>query len=269
MTPSILLRRLAVSTAVGSLLALTACAGSDGATATGTGSTGAVTSPVNGQITVLAAASLTESFTKIAADFEAAHPGVKVTFSFGPSSGLAQSIVAGAPADVFASASSKTMATVTAAKAADSAVVFARNYLTIAVPPGNPAHVTSLADLAKPGVKVAVCQPQVPCGTVAQAVFDAAGVTVTPVTHEVDVKGVLTKVELGEVDAGLVYRTDVTAAGSKVVGVELPQSAHSGTDYPIAMLSKAPNPAAAAAFVAYVQSAQGRAVLTAQGFATP
>lgn len=273
MTVSFLSRRTYAAAALGTLLAVAACSSGSGSGSTATSTTPATSSTsgqaVTGTVTVLAAASLTESFTTIAKQFEAAHPGVKITLSFGPSSGLAQSIVAGAPADVFASASKKTMTTVTDAKAASDPTVFVRNYLTIAVPPTNPAHITSLADLAKPGVKVAVCQAQVPCGTVAKAVFDAAKLTVTPVTQEVDVKGVLTKVQLGEVDAGLVYRTDVTAAGSKVASVDLPESTASGTAYPIAVLTAAPNPSGAAAFVAYVLSEQGRSVLTAQGFAAP
>ncbi|MFV0463809.1 MAG: molybdate ABC transporter substrate-binding protein [Nostocoides sp.] len=227
------------------------------------------TNQVEGTIVVLAAASLTEAFTTIADQFEADHRDAKVTISFGPSSGLAQSIIAGAPADVFASASVPTMTTVTEAGLADQPAIFARNVLTIAVPASNPADIAGVSDLARPGVKVAVCQAQVPCGTLAHAVFEAAGIAVTPVTEEADVKGVLTKLELGEVDAGLVYRTDAIAAGTKVSAIDLPQGPDNGTDYPIVVLRNAPNPAGAAAFAAYVTSAQGAAVLADDGFGHP
>src|SRR6266487_5456438 len=153
---------------------------------------------LSGSITVFAAASLKEAFTAIGRRFEAAHPGVKVTFSFGASSGLATQITSGAPADVFASASPKNMRQVVAAGDALVPVNFAKNVMEVAVPPANPAHVTSLDDLAKSPVKVALCQPQVPCGAVAAKVFGNARITVTPVTLEPDVKSVLGKVELGD-----------------------------------------------------------------------
>jgi len=224
---------------------------------------------LSGTVNVFAAASLKEAFTKLGRQFEAAHPGTRVVFNFGPSSGLATQITAGAPADVFASASTKNMEQVVKASAATSATNFAGNVMEIAVPPGNPAKVTHLSDLARSAVKVALCQKAVPCGVTAAKVFARAKVTVVPVTQEVDVKAVLTKVTLGEVDAGVVYVTDVRAAGAKVKGILIPADLNASTKYPIATLTKAPNKATAQAFTDYVLSPDGASVLTADGFAKP
>jgi molybdate transport system substrate-binding protein len=224
---------------------------------------------LSGTVNVFAAASLKEAFTELGQRFEAAHPGTKVVFSFGPSSGLATQINQGAPADVFASASSKNMDQVVSTGEAASPTDFAGNVMEIAVPPANPANVTRLSDLAKPTVKVALCQKAVPCGVTAATVFANARLTVTPVTQEVDVKAVLTKVTLGEVDAGVVYVTDVRAAGARVKGIEIPAEVNASTRYPIATLTRAPNKAAAQGFTDFVLSADGAGVLTADGFARP
>jgi molybdate transport system substrate-binding protein len=224
---------------------------------------------LSGTVTVFAAASLQQSFTTIEKRFEAAHPGVTVTLGFGGSSALAQQIVRGAPVDVFASASPATMDQVIAAGGANHATTFARNVMAVAVPPGNPAGVTALADLARPGVTVALCQVQVPCGSVAATVLAHAEVAVTPVTQEADVASVLTKVQLGEVDAGIVYVTDVHAAGAKVKGIIIPDNINASTTYPIAPLTKAHNPVTARAFVAYVLSSAGSSVFTGLGFQKP
>ncbi|WP_280669428.1 MULTISPECIES: molybdate ABC transporter substrate-binding protein [unclassified Kitasatospora] len=225
---------------------------------------------VTGTITVFAASSLTGTFTDLGKAFEAANPGSTVKFNFGGSSALAQSIVSGAPADVFAAASPATMKTVTDAKDnASTPKNFVSNTLEIAVPKGNPKNLTSLQSLAAPGVKVALCATQVPCGSAAQSALTAAGVKLTPVTLEQDVKSALTKVELGEVDASIVYQTDVKADGGKVDGVDFPEAAKAVNEYPIADLAKAPNAAGAAAFIAYVESAQGQQVLAAAGFKAP
>ena len=250
--------------AVAAVLVLAAC-GSGG---TGPGAA-AAPGGLSGQVTVFAAASLTGTFGTLGRRFEAANPGVTVRFNFGPSSGLAQNIQQGAPADVFASASTEIMTSVVAGGHAADPEPFARNVLEIAVPPDNPGRVTGLVDLARPGVSVALCQEQVPCGTLARAVLDRAGVAVTPVTFGADVKAVLTAVRLGEVDAGLVYATDVLAAGDDVRGVRIPAGRNGSTAYPIATLTDAPNRAAAAAFVQYVLSAEGTRVLTEAGFAAP
>ncbi len=229
----------------------------------------ASTPALSGTVTVFAAASLQGTFTTLAKQFQAAHPGVKMRLNFGASSALALQIGQGAPADVFAAASEKNMAQVTSAGGASTSATFAKNSMEIAVPPSNPAHVTALADLAKPGVKVALCQVQVPCGATAEQVFTHAKVAVKPVTREADVKSTLAKVELDEVDAGVVYVTDVKAAGAKVKGIEIPGAVNASTAYPIAALTKAPNRTGAQAFTAYVLSPAGQAVLTAAGFEKP
>ena len=245
--------------------ALAACGSSGGSPAT----TPAGGAGLAGTVTVFAASSLTESFETIGKQFETAHPGVKITFNYGASSMLATQINQGAPADVFASAATKNMSEVASAGNAGSSTTFAVNRMKIAVPASNPAHITSLADLARSGVKVALCQDEVPCGATAAKVFGNAHISVKPVTQEPDVKSTLAKVIVGEVDAGVVYVTDVQAAGSKVAGIAIPDAQNATTDYPIAALTHAKNSALAAAFVAYVESALGRAVLTAAGFGSP
>lgn len=217
-----------------------------------------------GTITVFAAASLTESFERIAGDFEDAHPNIDVVLSFGGSAGLATQIVQGAPADVFATASPATMATVLDADLADGAVDFATNSLEIAVPVGNPGGIVGIADFANPTLTLAICAVEVPCGAAAQEVFAAAGITAAPDTLEQDVKSVLTKVELAEVDAGLVYRTDVLAAGAAVAGIQFAEAQAAPNRYPIVALSEL-----GAAFVAWVVSDAGQAVLQEAGFGTP
>lgn len=250
-------------------LLLAGCGGSSTPAASGGSSAGSSSTALSGTVTVFAAASLKESFTALGTAFEQAHPGVTVTFNFGPSSGLATSITQGNPADVFASASPTNMDSVVKAGDASDPTTFAKNVMEIAVPTSNPAKVAQVSDLARSGVKVALCQAQVPCGKVARQVFSNAKVTVTPVSDETDVKAVLTKVQLGEVDAGVVYVTDVKAAGSKVTGIEIPGDVNASTSYPIATLKKAANPAAAAAFTAYVLSSAGTQELTAAGFEAP
>lgn len=259
---------VAAASAVVAALALAGC-GADGPeadpAAVGTEDT------VTGEVLVLAATSLTSSFTELAARFEEEHPGVTVDLSFGASSALATQVVeGGAPADVFASASAATMHQVVAAERADGApVLFARNELAIAVPPGNPARIASLRDLARQDVSVALCQVEVPCGALAEAVLAAAGVEITPVTREADVRATLAKVMLGEVDAGVVYVTDVLAAGGDVDRVPIPGDVNAATDYLVAALTRAPNPVAGRAFLAYVLSDEGAAVLASAGFARP
>ena len=216
---------------------------------------------------MFAAASLTEVFTTLGRRFEAGHPGTRVVLSFGGSSALAQQISEGAPADVFAAADTRTMRTVVAAGLArGSPRVFGHNRLEIAVPAGNPAGVTGLPDLIRPNVKVALCAPQVPCGAAAAAAFAAAGVMPRPVTLEKDVKAVLTKVGLGEVDAGIVYHTDIRSAAGVVTGVEFPEADRAGNDYAIAVLTTGRNSGAGQVFVDYVCGPVGQQILTAAGF---
>ncbi|MCA2227603.1 molybdate ABC transporter substrate-binding protein [Nonomuraea aurantiaca] len=221
------------------------------------------------EVTVFAAASLTGTFTELGKAFEAAHPGTTVKFNFGSSATLAQQIVQGAPADVFAAASPATMKTVTDASSASAPTTFVRNKLEIAVPKDNPAKVDELKDLADSKVKVALCAEQVPCGAAAVKALDAAGLKVKPVTLEQDVKATLTKVELGEVDAALVYKTDVIASAGKVRGLEFPEADKAINDYPIATLAKAPAGDLAKQFVDLVLSQQGKDVLTKAGFEAP
>ncbi len=266
-----LLRPLPSVAVVLAAAALTACASSSGAGGGGApgASSAAGRGEFSGDLTVFAASSLTEAFGTIAARFEARHPGTTVRFDFDASSTLAEQITQGAPADVFASASAKNMQQVTQAEDAATPTDFAKNTLEIAVPPNNPGSITKVADLARRGVKVAVCQPQVPCGAIAQQVFTNAGITVRPATVEADVKSTLAKVELGEVDAGVVYVTDVRASAGKVGAVPIPASVNAATTYPIARLTHSANPAAAKAFVEYVLSPAGRKVLTGDGFLAP
>lgn len=262
------LRRRVVAGLMSVLLATAACSSEGSATRASAGA-GPAPAAVRGTITVLAAASLTEAFTTLARRFEAAHPGSTVRLEFGASSTLAQQIDQGVPADVFASASTATMAQVLRSGGAAGSTPFASNVMEIAVPRGNPAHVVDVGDLGRSGVKVALCQPQVPCGTTGRTVFAKAGVTVRPVTLEQDVKATLTKVALGEVDAGVVYVTDVRAAGDKVMGVPIPASVNAATEYPIAMLAHAPNSVGARAFVSFVLGADGQRMLRADGFGAP
>jgi molybdate transport system substrate-binding protein len=252
--------------AVAAVLVLAGCGATDSPAGAEGDATGSELSTASGEITVFAAASLTESFTRLGKDFEAANPEATVTFNFAGSSALAQQINQGAPADVFASAAPANMEQVTVT---GSPVTFVTNTLEIAVPAGNPGRITGLADFAKPDLKIALCAEQVPCGAAAEKVFEAAGITPAPDTLEQDVKAALSKVSLGEVDAALVYKTDVRAAGEKVEGIEFPESGKAVNSYPIAVCAEAPNPDGAKAFIDFVLSDKGRAVLTEAGFGTP
>jgi len=261
-------RRL-VATAL--LLVLAGCGTADG---TGAGTTPSGSPPADdaltGTLTVFAAASLTDVFGDLGDRLSADNPGLDVRFNFGPSSGLATQIVQGAPADVFASANEEQMTVVTEAglQAADP-TVFTGNVLEIAVPTGNPGNVTGLADFADPDLTLAVCAGDVPCGAAAAAVFADAGITAQPDTEEEDVRAALTKVQLGEVDAALVYATDVRAAGADVEGIGFPEAEQEVNSYPICTLSAAPNPAAAEAFVDLVRSDAGQQALADAGFRAP
>ena len=272
------MRRFALTVVTLSAIAAAGCSSSSSTSTASSpaASAGSSSSPAasasaaaTGTITVFAAASLMGTFTQIGKQFAAAHPGDTVKFSFGGSSTLATQITGGAPADVFASAAPANMDTVVNAGDASSPQDFAKNTAEVAVPPSNPGKVTSVNNLANSSVKVALCEPKVPCGVVAAEVFKNAGITVKPVTLQPDVKSVLTQVELGSVDAGMVYVTDVKAAGSKVKGVVIPASDNASTLYPIATVSSSTHQAEAAAFVAYVLSPAGQQVLAAAGFQTP
>lgn len=221
-------------------------------------------------LTVFAAASLQAPFTALAREFEAGHPGTRVVLSFAGSADLATQLSQGAPADVFASADHTNMA-----KAAGAALLegapqdFASNVLAIAVPPANPAAIGSFADLARPGVRVVVCAAQVPCGAAAKSVEGKAGVALKPVSEESSVTDVLGKVTSGEADAGLVYATDVRAAGGKVKGIPFPEAAVAVNRYPIAALKTSGNKELAAAFVSLVTGSEGQKILSDAGFGRP
>jgi molybdate transport system substrate-binding protein len=269
------MRRFALTAVALAAIAVAGCSSSTTSSpasgSTSSAAPAASSSPAaqTGTITVFAAASLKETFTQLGRQFEAAHPGDTVKFSFGSSSALAEQINSGAPADVFASASPKNMKQVVTTGNASNPQNFAKNVMEVAVPPSNPAKVTSVNDLAKSSVKTALCQPQVPCGVVAAEVFKNAKITVKPVTQQPDVKSVLTQVELGNVDAGMVYVTDVQAAGSKVKGVTIPADVNASTLYPIAALTHSKEQSIAQAFVAYVLSPTGEQVLKTAGFEQP
>jgi len=215
-------------------------------------------------LTVFAAASLTKTFTTLGKEFEADHHGTTVRFSFGGSSDLAEQIRSGAPADVFASADTATMDRLGDDVA--SPQVFATNTLEIAVPPGNPAHVAGFADLARPGVKLVVCAPEVPCGAATAAVAGKAGLTLEPVSQEQSVTDVLGKVSSGEADAGVVYVTDVKGAGDSVQGITFPESAGVVNAYPIATVKDGEHAELARQFVDLVLGDEGQRVLAEAGF---
>ncbi|SFR92531.1 molybdate transport system substrate-binding protein [Microbacterium sp. cf046] len=254
---------LAAMIAVG----MTACASADPAaspTPTPTADS------LSGSITVFAAASLKGTFTELAEQFEAAHPGTTVELNFAGSADLVTQITEGAPADVFASADEKNMAKLTDAGLVDGEPVdFATNVLEIAVLPTNPAQIETFADLAGPGVKLVICAPEVPCGAATVKVEEASGVTLMPVSEESSVTDVLGKVTSGEADAGLVYVTDVIAAGDAVEGIEFDESADAVNTYPIATLTDADASDVAQAFVEFIRGEAGQAVLAAAGFGKP
>lgn len=254
--------RMAAAAALATLLA--GCAGGSA------GGGSAAPPPEARTLTVFAAASLTEVFNELEPRFEEVHPGVDIVFNYGASSDLAQQIVNGGPADLFAAANTSTMKTVSDAGLVDGeSTVFATNLLEIVTPPGNPAGIASFADLARPDLKVVVCAPQVPCGSAAEKIEKATGVTLSPVSEEPDVKSTLGKVTTGNADAGLVYATDVHAAGDSVQGVEFPEAEQAVNDYPVAVIAKAPNADLARAFQELVTGAEGQAVLGSAGFGSP
>jgi molybdate transport system substrate-binding protein len=258
-------RPLAAAVTTLAALTLVSC-GDDTPAASSPNSSSSSTANPSGTITVFAAASLTGSFIQLGKDFEAAHPGVKVVFNFAGSSALAEQINQGAPADVFASAAPKNMDQVTGK---GTPTIFVKNELEIAVPKGNPGKITGLKDFTDKSRKIALCAAEVPCGAAADKVFKTAGLTPEPDTLEKDVKAALTKVGLDEVDAALVYKTDVLSAKDKVEGIEFPEADQAVNEYPIATLTNSKNPTTAKAFVDYVLSPAGTKALTDAGFEAP
>lgn len=246
-------RRLLTAAALIPVLPLAACGGGGGDQTT---------------ITVLAASSLTGTFTELGHEFEAQHPGVTVKFAFDSSATLAQQATQGAPADVLATADTTTMDSAKAAQAS-TPKAFASNVMVLATPASNPGHVTSFADLDKPSVKFVVCVPTAPCGKVAQALLEQDHVTGKPVSEEVDVKSVLAKLTEGEADAGIVYTTDAVAAGDQVTAVPIPGSAQQVTTYPIVTLKQSDHADLAQAFVDLVTGSAGQKTLQKAGFGKP
>jgi len=223
-----------------------------------------------GTITVSAAASLTDVLPVIAAAFQKRYPGTVVKFNFGGSPALVEQIRAGAPVDVLATASEPTMWKAVNAGLVGRPLLFAKNSMAIAMPPANPAGIRQLSDLGRPGVLVAVCDVAVPCGAAARDLLTRNSVSVTPVTRELDVRQVLGKVMSDEVDAGIVYVTDVRAAGAKVSSVAIASASNVTTTYPIATVADTHNPVGASVFVSYVRfSASAQGILRAYGFAKP
>lgn len=263
-------RPLSLAFAAGLVGVLAACGSSGGNSAAPQASGGAANSS-QGTLTVLAAASLKATFTELADTFESSHPGTDVQLSFAGSSDLVAQLSAGSPGDVFASANEKNMTKAVDAGvvAPDTARLFATNTLTIVTPPGNPKKVATFADLSRNDVDVVVCAPQVPCGTATQKVAKAANITVHAVSEENAVTDVLGKITSGQADAGVVYVTDASGAGDKVVTVPFPESANAVNSYPIATTKEAVEPALAAEFVDLITGPEGRRVLQEAGFGTP
>jgi molybdate transport system substrate-binding protein len=226
-------------------------------------------STLEGDITVFAAASLTDAFTELGTTFESENPDVSVEFNFGASSALREQIVAGAPADVFASANPSNMDQVVDGGAASGPEDFVTNLLEIAVPAGNETGITGLDDFANPDLLIGLCAEEVPCGEFGREALANAGVTPSIDTNEPDVRSLLTKVEAGDLDAGIVYVTDVMAAGDTVEGVEIPAEENVVASYPIAALTDAANPDTAGAFVEFVLSDEGQETLKSYGFGAP
>lgn len=251
-------RRAAIAGVLLGLALVTACGG-EGASPT--------RPPAGRTVTVFAASSMRAAFATLATTFEASHPGVTVTVNLAGSATLAEQLLHGARADVLASANEASMDRVVAAGLASGPPrPYASNRLTIAVPPGNPAGISSLRDLSRPGLTLVICAPVVPCGAATVTVARAAGVALTPVSEEQAVTDVLAKVQAGEVDAGLVYRTDVLSAGATVIGIDFPESSLALTTSTIASLRDGPQAALGREFVDLVLSAEGQRVLAEAGF---
>ena len=275
-----LFRRLAVAATLP--VALVACSSSSKSSAPATTAAAAPTAApttaapattttvaLTGSLKVFAAASLTSAFNNAKTTLTGANTGLSITYNFAGSNTLVTQIQQGAPADVFASADQKNMTKLVTAGLVDTPVVFAKNKLEIAVAAGNPKQITSLADLAKPGVSVVLEAVGVPAGDYTRQVETQLGITITPKSLEPDVKTAITQVTSGEVDATVVYVTDVFAAGSKVTGVPIPDSEQPSIVYPIAVVKASSNQAAAAAFVQSAVSGDVQKALVAQGFIAP
>ncbi len=274
--PTRLFCRLAVTATLP--IALVACSSSSkssapattAATAPTTAAPTATTAVVlSGSLNVFAAASLTGAFNAARTSLATREPSLSLTFNFAGSNTLVTQIQQGAPADVFASADQKNMAKLVTAGLVETPVTFAKNKLEIAVAPGNPKNITSLQDLAKPGITVVLEATGVPAGDYTRTVETQLGISITPKSLEPDVKTAITQVTTGEADATVVYVTDVAAAGSKVAGVTIPDNLQPSITYPIAVVKATHNPAAAEAFVQSAVSGAVQKALIAAGFIAP
>ncbi|MEU7066749.1 molybdate ABC transporter substrate-binding protein [Streptomyces sp. NPDC053429] len=265
-------RAAATATLTAALLvpALSAC-GSDGeksgATASPSASASASAQVKPANLTVLAASSLTDVFKTAGAAYEQSHPGTKVTFSFAGSQELAAQVKQGAPADALVTADTKTMDGLRAETG--DATVIAKNRLVIATGKGNPFKIDDLKDLADSKIKVVLAAPEVPVGRYSKQILDAQKIEVKPVSQEPNVRAVLSKVELGEADAGLVYKTDSAKSGDKVVNVDIPDDQNAVASYPAATIKQSKNGEAAAAFVAWLSTPEAQKILQDAGFQKP
>lgn len=251
-------------------IALVVAACGDRTTTTGAPTSAPSGDGLTGEVLVSAAASLTDAFGAVEVAFEDAHPGVDVVLNLAGSSALREQVLEGAPVDVFASANIDNMdQVVDAGTTAVEPREFATNRLQIAVPPGNPGGVTSLDDFDDDQLVLGLCAPAVPCGDFARQALDAAGVTPAIDTNEPDVRALLTKVEVDELDAGITYVTDLATTDGGVEGIDIPDEDNVVATYPVAVLAAAPNPDGARAFVDFVLSPDGQALLADAGFSSP
>lgn len=263
-----------VGALVGALVAVGCSSSDDDAGNDDAGNDDATADPAtiepSGELVVFAASSLTESIGELAEAFEDRHPAVTVVASFAGSSTLATQILEGAPADVFAAADERSIERLTSAGAVDGASrVMALNRPAIVVAEGNPLGISGLDDLTDPDLVVVLCAPDVPCGGYAEQVLDRARLAMQPDSLEPSVRSVVTKVALGEADAGIAYATDVVAADDLVDGVAIDERANVTASYPIVVSAEAPNPPAAAAFVELALGETGREILARHGFSLP
>ncbi|MBT2511620.1 molybdate ABC transporter substrate-binding protein [Streptomyces sp. ISL-98] len=260
-------RRAAAAAVTAALLVPLAACGSDTESDSGSKTDSGATNTPKAGLTVLAAASLTDVFKTAGAAYEKSHPGTKITFSFAGSQELAAQVKQGAPADALVTADTKTMDALKADTGAPT--VIAKNRLVIATGEGNPQKVGSLKDLADTKLKVVLAAPEVPVGRYSQKILDAQKITVKPVSQEPNVRAVLSKVELGEADAGLVYKTDAATATDKVDAIEIPDAQNAIAEYPAATLKTSKNSAAAEAFVKWLSSAEAQKIFKDADFQQP
>ncbi|SDN12033.1 molybdate ABC transporter substrate-binding protein [Streptomyces wuyuanensis] len=261
-------RRAAAAALTAALLVpLTACGNGTANSDIGAEPASSASGAARADLTVLAAASLTDVFKTAGAAYEKSHPGTGITFSFAGSQELAAQVKQGAPADALVTADTRTMGGLKADTGTPE--IIARNRLVIATAEGNPDGIDDLEDLADPRLKVVLAAPEVPVGRYSKKILDARKITVKPVSQEPNVRAVLSKVELGEADAGIVYRTDATTAPDKIDAVEIPDAQNAIAEYPAATLKTSKNAEAAAEFVAWLSSPEAQKILRDAGFQQP